>query len=146
MITHGEWNFALALALLFYFIYAVAVARREKFMFGDRDFHIGPPDFLHFNGQFRLQKGYHLPMAIEFLSIGIVSDLLIWNFSNRLAGITLFSISALIVEDMFYYINNPFDKPDTSESITDAFGFLFGVPVLWLAGLLYTAVASYFLL
>jgi hypothetical protein len=67
-------------------------------------------------------------MAVIFLVVGYALDLL------------PFIPSALIVEDMVYYVANKFDKPDTSESITDALGFILGIPVVWLVGIAYTVI------
>ena len=130
----SEWNFATLIALGEFFLFAIAIARWEKFIFGDRDFHIGPPDLWVF------VAGYHIPMFLTFVLYAFCADALVWNFTNRFLGVIFFLPSAAIVEDMFYYVDNPFDKPDTSESITDALGFIGSVPVVWIAGFIYTCL------
>ena len=114
--------------LVLYFLFAVAFSRLEKFIYGDCGLHVGAPDFYVF------KKAYHIPMAVVFLIPPVLEG----------AWALLWIIPALWIEDMCYYINNEFDKPDESESITDAWGFFLGIPVVWIAGFVYTGVLIWF--
>jgi len=136
----SELRFAIASFFFLYFAFSVRWAFFEQFIFDDRQFHVGAADFFYINGSYRLVKGYHGAMAVFFLVPSLLADLLILNQFGRLIGLSLFSGSALWIEDMFYYVDNKFDKPDGSENITGALGFIGKVPILWLAGLVYTCL------
>ena len=133
----SEWNFAVMVALTCLTIFSIAFSRLEKYIFGDCDLHIGAPDFWVF------KLGYHIPMAVLFLSLAVGYDLLILNHFERWFGVVYFLPSALIVEDVFYYVKNPYCKPDKTEEITSCLGFVGKVPVLWIVGFLYTCLIAY---
>ena len=130
----SEWNFAITVALLCLALFSIAYARIEKYTFGDGKLHIGAPDFWVF------KVGYHGPMLGLFLSLTIGYDLLIWNHFERFFGVVLFLPSAFVLEDMVYYIENPYCEPDESEEITSCLGFIGVIPVVWIVGLFYTCL------
>ena len=138
--NEAEYHFALAVFFVLYAVYSIRWAFFEQFIFDDRQFHVGAANFFYINGSYRLVKGYHGAMAVFFLVPPLIADLLILNHFGRFVGLTLFFGSALWLEDMFYYVGNKFDKPDGSENITSALGFIGKVPVLWIAGLFYTCL------
>ena len=119
-----------------YVIFAIAWAVMEQFVFAERGFHIGASDCVKVNGSYRLVKKYHGPMAVLFL---IPPILVGWQ-------VLPFVITALWLEDMFYYVGNKEDKPDGSENITGALGFWGKVPRLWVAAMVYTGGLIWFLL
>jgi hypothetical protein len=134
---NAEWNFAVMVALFCLFLFAVFFARLEKFIFGDCKLQIGYPDCWVF------KLDYHLPMLGLFLCLCIGYDFLIWNQFEKWFGVVLFLPSAFVLEDMFYYVDNPYCKPDESEEITSALGFIGRVPILWLAGIAYTIAIAW---
>lgn len=119
--------------LVCYTLFSIVWAFFEQFLFNEKNFHVGASNFLKINGSYRLVWQYHGPMALFFLTIPIVQGG--WTF--------LFALSAVILEDMFYYVGNKFDKPDGTENITGCLGFIYSVPILWIAGFAYTTVVVY---
>jgi hypothetical protein len=128
VINQADWNFAILIALAFYLLSAYIFGRLEKFTFGDCELHVGPPDLLGF-----FQKGYHVPLAAIFLTLAICYDLLIWNQFEKLFGVVLFFPTWCWLEDMSYFINNPFDRLDDKAWVTGGLGGvrIFGQFVPW---------------
>jgi len=134
----------ISLAFLFYFLSAVWFGRFEKFIYGDRDFHVGPPDFCKY-----FVKGYHGPMALIFFSYGLVLDVLLLFHLHVFVGVTLFFPTWAFIEDVSYFIANEFDSLDADDWVTGGFGgiYVFGqfVPWVYVGFFLYTVILSLFL-
>ena len=139
---NADYNFAVLVALTCFFLSAYFFGRLEKFTFGDCELHVGAPDFLKF-----FKKGYHVPMALIFLTYALCLDLLIWNQFERLFGVLLFFPTWCLVEDWFYFFKNPFDLRDDKSWVTGGLGgFQFGgyfIPWVYIGFAVYTALIIY---
>ena len=129
---------SLSITLFLYFLTAIAKGREEKFTFGDCDMSIGPPDFLKY-----FKKAYHVPMFFEFF----LSLLGISVVFNNYWLLLLFPIWAWI-EDIFYWVKNPFDTITDKSWITGGFGgFYLGkqfIPYIYCGFFVYTLITILF--
>jgi hypothetical protein len=136
---------AVGLALTIFFLTAIIRGRTEKFLFGDKELSLGPPDFLRL-----FTKGYHLPMFLEVLILALGLDTLLAGLAGHAPGIVFLIPTWAFVEDISYWIKNPFDTLDAKDWITGGFGGfrIFGqfVPYLYLVLFTYTIAIVVWLL
>jgi len=133
-----------ALTFFVYFLSAIFFGRFEKFIYGDRDFHVGPPDFCKY-----FVAGYHLPMALIFVSYAAILDVILSIYLGVFVGVMLFFPTWCWFEDMSYFIANEFDSLDDKDWVTGGFGgvTIFGqfIPWVYVGFCAYTILMALFL-
>ncbi len=139
MLNQPDWNLTIAIALAAYFLSAYFFGRMEKFTFGDCQLHVGPPNFLKY-----FVRGYHLPIALMFIIFALALDILIVIQFEVLFAVILFFPTWCWIEDMSYFVNNPYDHLYASDWITGGLGgvTIAGqfIPFVYVGAFLYTAL------
>jgi hypothetical protein len=110
-------NLLIGFGFVMFFLSAIVVGRWEKFIFGDKDFPIGPPNFLRY---FVWQ--YHVPMAMFVFCYALTIDIYLLAQTKRFVGVVYFIPTWAWIEDMFYWVMNEFDTITDKSWITGGMG------------------------
>jgi hypothetical protein len=136
---NSDYTLAVFFGLACFFFSAYLFGRLEKFTFGDCELHVGAPNFLKY-----FVRGYHVPMAAVFLVMALSYDILILNSFERFFGVVLFFPTWAWIEDMSYFVDNPFDRLDAKDWVVGGLGgvTIAGqfIPFVYVAFFIYTAL------